>query len=106
MIVKDLLEKMGIKTQRDGDDLYLKEDDHDLGKLSVSIATCSASSMKIHFALNLVSTGTPSDVETAGIMEYIPLDGDEVLKLAEQVCHIYINEISSVEGDITKTKVF
>ena len=39
------------------------------GKLSVSIATCSVSSMKVHFALNLTENGTPDDVATASILE-------------------------------------
>ena len=64
MIVQDLLVNVGIKTLRKGDDIYCDE-----GKLSVSIATCSASSMKIHFAMNLTTQGTPEDVETAGLME-------------------------------------
>lgn len=109
MIIKDLLEKMGIKSRREGDDLYFENGEQGNNgpqKLSVSIATCSNSSMKIHFALNLVSEGTPDDVDTAGIMECISFEGEEVLKLAEQAGHIYMDEISSIEKDIAKTKVF
>jgi hypothetical protein len=111
MMVKDLLGEMGIKTLRSGDDLYYKESDQEerqkQGKLSVSIATCSNSSMKIHFALNLVSEGTPSDVEVAGLFDCLEDMGrEDVLQLADKVCQNYINEISSIESDITKTKVF
>src|SRR5690606_18438397 len=61
-IVKDFLQEMGLNIQRNGDDLFLGQ-----GKLSVSIATCSASSMKIHFGVNLTTEGTPEDVTTAGL---------------------------------------
>ena len=73
MIIKDLLNEMGIKTQRKGDDIYFKDEQDEkqkkFSKLSVSIATCSISSMKIHFALNLISKGTPNDVDVAGVLE-------------------------------------
>jgi uncharacterized protein len=102
MIVQDLLTLVGIETNRNGDDLYC-----DKGKLSVSIATCSASSMKIHFAMNLTSKGTPEDVETAGLMECSSnLDLDSISKLADDIAEAYVNEILDIEEDIAKTKVF
>ena len=61
MIVKDLLNDFGMTTSREGDDLFFEKETK-RGKLSVSIATCSVSSMKIHFALNLTEEGTPDDV--------------------------------------------
>ena len=51
-----------------------------LENLSVSIATCSVSSMKIHFALNLTEKGTPQDVETAGLLEHGLNDEDMDVK--------------------------
>ena len=105
-IVKDILENHGIKTRRDGDDLYVEKGDKD-GKLSVSIATCSVSSMKIHFALNLTERGTPDDVETAGLLECgSVLKRDDIPDVADEACSNYIKEISSIESDITKTRVF
>ncbi|MCC7551961.1 MAG: DUF366 family protein [Methanobacterium sp.] len=102
MIVKDLLQEIGIKTLRKGDDLYCNG-----GKLSVSIATCSASSMKIHFAMNLTTKGTPSDVETSGLMECSRDMGvDEISKLADKISETYVNEILDIEEDIAKTRVF
>jgi hypothetical protein len=102
MIVKDLLGEMGIKTLRKGDDLYVGQ-----GKLSVSIASCSVSSMKIHFAMNLTSKGTPADVETTGLTECTPgMVREDVPKLAEKICTMYIGEISDIEQDIAKTRVF
>lgn len=47
---------------RDGDDLYAGE-----GKLSISIATRSLVSTLIHFAVNVVNTGTP--VRTASLAD-------------------------------------
>ncbi len=102
MIVQDLLEDVGIKTQRKGDDLYC-----DGGKLSVSIASCSTSSMKIHFALNITSQGTPDDVETIGLMECSSdLNHEGISKLADNISEAYVNEIMDIEEDISKTRVF
>lgn len=110
MIVKDILGKSGINTTRSGDDLYIQKNGPEGtidGKLSVSIATCSNSSMKIHFALNLTESGTPEDVETAGILEAgVDLGMDKVTEIADEICSSYINEVSTIEKDICKTKVF
>jgi hypothetical protein len=106
MIIKDMLNNLGIKTYREGDDLYFPKKGIN-GKLSVSIATCSVSSMKIHFALNLIESGTPDDIETAGILEpYMGIGMSKVRKFIDDVCETYINEILSIKMDITKTKVF
>ena len=106
MIVKDMLDNLGIKTYRNGDDLYFPKPNVN-GKLTVSIATCSVSSMKIHFALNLVESGTPDNIETAGLLEpYMGIGMSEIQKFIDDICEIYINEILSIKMDITKTKVF
>ena len=102
MIVKDILGEVSINTTRDGDDLYFKGK-----KLSVSIATCSNSSMKIHFGMNIINKGTPDDVETIGICECQENMNDEKINgLIDKICENYINEIESIEEDITKTRVF
>jgi len=107
MIVKDILNDFGMTTTRNGDDLYFKKIDNKKGKLSVSIATCSASSMKIHFALNLTENGTPTDVDTAALFEVgVGIGAVQVNEIAETACDIYIEEISSIKSDISKTKVF
>jgi len=106
LIVKDLLNDFGMTTSREGDDLFFKKETK-RGKLSVSIATCSVSSMKIHFALNLTEEGTPDDVETSALLEAgLNIGIEQVELLAETACDKYINEISSIKSDITKTKVF
>lgn len=102
MIIKEILTEYGIITSRKGDDLYFNAK-----KLSVSIATCSNSSMKIHFAMNIKNEGTPEDVEAIGLSECKKdLDRKKIKLLALEICETYINEIESMEEDITKTRVF
>jgi hypothetical protein len=102
MMVKELLEEIGIKAHREGDDLYVGQ-----GKLSVSIATCSVSSMKIHFALNLTSQGTPDDVETVGLKECLPeLTFEDICELSKAISNKYAREIADIKEDISKTRVF
>jgi hypothetical protein len=101
-IFRDLLHDLGVESCKDGDDLYL-----DQGKLSVSIATCSASSMKIHFGVNIRNEGTPVNVRTASLMEFIDgLRYEDICKMVEKVFKVYKTEITSIEEDITKTRVF
>ncbi|MFO7171194.1 MAG: DUF366 family protein, partial [Chloroflexota bacterium] len=65
---KELLEeRTGRPVMRRGDDLYLPRADGSLGKLSVSIATASATSTLIHTGLNIETEGTP--VPTVGLAE-------------------------------------
>lgn len=102
MIVKDTLSDLGILTKREGDDLFFEGK-----KLSVSIATCSNSSMKIHFGINVSNEGTPDDIETIGLLECKDdLDKKKINYLIHKIGKSYINEIRSIEEDITKTKVF
>jgi hypothetical protein len=74
------------KVKRLGDDIY----DGDR-KLSVSIATSSPMSALIHFALNIVSDGTP--VPTKGLADY----GIEPRVLADRIMERYCEEIKSME---------
>ncbi|MDD3984318.1 MAG: DUF366 family protein [Methanobacterium sp.] len=106
MIIKDILQEFGIFTSRSGDDLYIKNIQTDkIGKLSVSIATCSISSMKIHFAMNLTENGTPKNIEVASLFEF-GLNNEDISKVTEKICENYIMEINSITKDISKTKVF
>ena len=59
-IIKELLEEKGIFVTRKGDDLII-----DGGKLSVSIATKSTTSILIHTGLNILSEGAP--VKASGL---------------------------------------
>ena len=103
MIFREILTEKGVKTTREGDDIFV-----DGRKLSISIASVSLSSAKIHFALNLEDKGTPSDVETIGLYDID--DGnvfnEENLKdLIFEVVNRYIDELETIEKDISKTKV-
>jgi len=102
MIIKDLLLGIGIETKRKGDDLYFAGE-----KLSVSIATCSASSMKIHLGMNLITEGTPDNIPTAGLLEISSdLNHEKIQKLANIICMRFKEELFSIEEDIAKTRVF
>ena len=78
--------------------LYFKD-----GKLSVSVATASASSSKIHLGLNITSSGVPEGVKAAGIED---LGISDIKELASSIAEAYVEEIKGIEDDLTKTKVF
>lgn len=105
MIFRELLTEYGIQTKREGDDIFV-----DGRKLSISIASISLSSSKIHFALNLEDKGTPSDVETIGLFDIRVNDNkvftnDNLLDLINETVKRFINELEIIESDISKTKV-
>ena len=105
MIFREILTEYGIKTKREGDDIFV-----DNRKLSISIASVSLSSAKIHFALNLEDKGTPSDVETIGLYdikvdEKQIFDEDNLLDLINETVNRFIDELKTIENDISKTKV-
>ncbi|MBO7719804.1 MAG: DUF366 family protein, partial [Methanosphaera sp.] len=99
MITRDILRQYSVDTTQDGDDIFI-----DNGKLSVSIASASISSMKIHFALNITTQGTPDDVETSSLEDN--MDISHISQLQDKIANQYIHFIDDIERDITKTKVF
>ncbi|GAB6055286.1 DUF366 family protein [Methanobacterium movens] len=102
MILKDELSNWNIPCTRKGDDLYINS-----AKLSVSIATVTPSSMKVHLGINVKNQGTPHDVETSSLMDNNQdMDMKSVIKLMEDTSKRYINEIYSIEEDIAKTRIF
>lgn len=101
MILKDELAQWGVQCTRSGDDLFVGN-----GKLTVSIATISATSMKIHLGINITSEGTPEDVKTRGVLETENISRDDLLKLVNNVSEAYVEEIESIERDISKTRAF
>ena len=102
MIFREILTEYGIQTTREGDDIFV-----DNRKLSISIASVSLSSAKIHFALNLEDKGTPGDVETIGLydIEGQIFNEDNILDLINKTVSRFINELETIESDISKTKV-
>ena len=105
MIFREILTEYGVATTREGDDIFV-----DNRKLSISIASVSLSSAKIHFALNLEDKGTPDDVATIGLYD-IRVDGKQIfdennlLDLINQTADRFIDELETIENDISKTKV-
>jgi hypothetical protein len=102
MIFREILTEYGIQTTREGDDIFV-----DNRKLSISIASVSLSSAKIHFALNLEDKGTPDDVETIGLydIEGQIFNEDNIIDLINNTVSRFINELETIESDISKTKV-
>ncbi|MFB2622841.1 DUF366 family protein [Methanothermobacter sp. THM-2] len=102
MLLMEELRGHGFEIRREGDDLYVGS-----SKLTVSIATASVSSMKIHLGVNIHEKGTPDDVDTVGLLDERPELGMEgVVQIAENVAMAYIHEIDSIEEDICKTRIF
>ena len=106
MIFREILTEFGVESKREGDDIFVNN-----GKLSISIASVSLSSAKIHFALNLEDKGTPSDVETIGLFDIRDKDDNQIFNdenirgLIDMTVNRFIDEIETIEDDISKTKV-
>jgi hypothetical protein len=63
--------------------------------------------MKIHFAMNITTKGTPENIKTTGLMECSgKLDMVEISKLSDKISKTYIDEILDIDEDISKTRVF
>ena len=113
MILREKLAKRGIESIRNGDDIYI--DYNGFKKLTVSIATVSPSSMKIHLGINITSDGTPDDVDTIGLFELANSIADvnstahpifaSIDYFINDVVNDYINELNDIELDISKTKL-
>ena len=98
MIFREALTEKGVKTTREGDDIFV-----DGRKLSISIASVSLSSAKIHFALNLEDKGTPGDVETIGLYDIDDgkvFNEDNLKDLIFDVVNRFIDELETIEKDI------
>lgn len=127
VILKDMLSKMGIESIRKGDDIYIVSKDKSKSKskssdrlsntvykkLTVSIATISQSSMKIHLGINITCEGTPEDVETIGILELFEdinlnnsnLNNINLIDFINNIVKNYIDELNDIELDISKTNL-
>ncbi|MFQ5975379.1 MAG: DUF366 family protein [Candidatus Hydrothermarchaeales archaeon] len=96
-MAKEKIERFG-KIERKGSDLY-----HDGRKLTVSIATASVSSGKIHMGINITDKGVPDNVNAVGLND---LGVNDPIKLAEEIAIGYAEELKNIEDDITKSRVF
>jgi uncharacterized protein len=92
-IVRESLAGMGVQTTREGDDLFLKGK-----KLTVSIASTSAVSQKIHFGIN-VSHDVYGNMKEAGI------GGDnQVASFMQAIGEAYVREFEDIEKDLRKSR--
>lgn len=85
---------------REFDNIYaFAPDEDERGKLSISVATCSAVSGLIHLGLNITREGTP--VPTVGLEE---IGVDDIDRFAVDVARRFIEEIKNVKVDASKVK--
>lgn len=91
-IVREYLADIGVSTSREGDDLFLEGK-----KLTVSIASTSAVSQKIHFGIN-VTHSVYGNLEEAGIK------GEGIRKLMQEIGKRYVREFEDIEKDLRKSR--
>lgn len=94
-IIKEALEKRGFKITRCGDDLFFENK-----KLTVSIATKSATSLLIHTGINILSEGAP--VKASGLTS--ELDITDIESLAKEIMNNYAEEIDDIIMASTKVR--
>ena len=91
-MVREYLAELGIQTTREGDDLFLNEK-----KLTVSIASTSAVSQKIHVGIN-VSHEMYGNLKEAGIKE------EQISRFMQVVGEKYVHELEDIERDLRKSR--
>ena len=94
-IIKELLEKRGIIPVREGDDLIVNG-----GKLTVSIATKSITSVLIHTGINILSQGAP--VRASGLESELGIK--DTKDFAIEVMKKYSEEIDDIIYASTKVR--
>ncbi|TQD26327.1 DUF366 family protein [Methanolobus vulcani] len=91
-IVKEILSEYRNDIVRQGDDLFV-----DGKKLTVSIASTSAVSQKIHFGINVVH-------DFYGSFEDLGLGSNDVAGVMEKIAKRYYNEFIDIEKDLRKSR--
>jgi len=97
-LIRELSPLKNLKSFREGDDIYIETTKNNIGKLSISIASVSAVSTQIHFALNVVNAGTP--VKTACLQDL--KINPEVF--AKKIMAVFVAEYESVIFATQKVK--
>jgi hypothetical protein len=92
-LVREYLADLGVQTAREGDDLFLTGK-----KLTVSIASTSAVSQKIHFGIN-VSHNIYGNLKEAGLGE-----DKQVASFMQAVGEAYVRELEDIEKDLRKSR--
>lgn len=94
-IIKEALERRGIKVVRSGDDLFV-----DGKKLTVSIATKSLTSILIHTGVNIDSQGAP--VKACGLTNDLGIT--DIDEFAKEILQHYSEEIDDIILASTKVR--
>lgn len=93
--IKEALEKRGFVVTRDGDDLFFDDK-----KLTVSIATKSATSILIHTGVNIISEGAP--IKASGLQSDMKIS--DIKDLAQEIMVQYSKEIDDIVMASTKVR--
>lgn len=91
-IVAEALLEIGLKTNREGDDLFVHGK-----KLTISIASTSAVSQKIHFGINVFHDFYGNLIDN-GIGE------GKAIVLLEKIANRYVAEFNDIEKDLRKSR--
>ena len=91
-IVFETLTTRGVSVRREGDDLFVNDK-----KLTVSIASTSAVSQKIHFGINVTH-------DFYGNLNDIGINGNEVDGLMRTIAESYTQEFEDIEKDLRKSR--
>ncbi len=91
-IVFETLTARGISVRREGDDLFVNNK-----KLTVSIASTSVVSQKIHFGINVTH-------DYYGNLNDIGINGNEVNELMRMIAGRYTHEFEDIEKDLRKSR--
>ncbi|ASJ07754.1 hypothetical protein A3L11_00320 [Thermococcus siculi] len=92
----EVLGEYGVKTERKGDDIYVNGK-----KLSISIATVSPVSVKIHIGINVEARGIPEGVDAIGLKELGISDIDGFM---EKTGEALVAEFNKVKKDSLKVR--
>jgi hypothetical protein len=91
-IVAEILFSRDVKVTRQGDDLFVNDK-----KLTVSIASTSAVSQKIHFGINVVH-------DFYGNLEEAGMGSEEADAFMEEIARSYLREFEDIEKDLRKSR--
>ena len=72
-------------------------------KLNVGIATVGTTSGKIHYGLNIASTGAPHYVDIVGLLE-LGIKEKELENIALNIAEKYVSELKQIKEDCAKTR--
>jgi hypothetical protein len=93
-----VLNMYGIETTRSGDDLYIADE-----KLTVSIATASITSEKMHLGINVTTSGTPKGVAITSLTSF-GIEPDESLSIGKDIADMFSRETLGILKDVVKTR--